>query len=73
MKIVLAGSTGFAGSEILEQCCQSPDIDSIVVLTRRPLATSIREEKVTNIVMKNFTKYSDDTTKAIADADACIW
>lgn len=73
MKIVLTGSTGFIGSEVLQQCIQSQDIDSIVVLTRRPLSTAANSPKVNNIIIEDFESYHTQTTDAVSNADACIW
>jgi len=73
MKIVLTGSTGFAGSEILAQCIKSTSITSIIVLSRRPLKDSQKHDKINNIIMTDFKTYSTGVTKAISDFDACIW
>lgn len=73
MKIVLTGSTGFAGSEVLQQCIQSQDVNSIIVLTRRPLNMTQSDAKVNNIIFEDFESYSPQTIEAISDADACIW
>lgn len=77
MKIVLTGSTGFAGSHILIQCCTTPSITSIIVLSRRALAASSLAQpdgdKISNIIVKDFTAYEDDVVREIEDADACIW
>lgn len=73
MKIVLTGATGFLGSEVLDQCCQSTDIDSIVVLTRKPLQQDRMSSKVRNMVVQDFRHYSAAVIGAISDADACIW
>ena len=73
MKIILTGATGFAGSELLEQCCKSTTIHAIVVLTRRPLEVSKQHSKVQTIIMKDFTVYTPEVVEQIADADACIW
>jgi len=73
MKIILTGSTGFAGSEVLAQCIASTSITSIIVLSRRPLKDSQKHDKVNNIIMADFKAYSPEVIKEISDADACIW
>lgn len=73
MKLVLTGSTGFVGSEVLEQCQQHPDIESLVVLTRRPLDQNRPNSKTRNLIVEDFKQYSDEVSEAINDADACIW
>lgn len=73
MKIVLTGATGFLGSEVLDQCCHSAEVDSVVVLTRRPLKQDVSSTKVQNIVVQDFRSYTLEAIDAISDADACIW
>lgn len=73
MKLILAGSTGFVGSEVLKQCQEEAAIDSLIVLTRKPLDVKNVSPKTNNIILKDFTQYSVDTVEAIRDADACIW
>jgi FlaA1/EpsC-like NDP-sugar epimerase len=73
MKVVLTGTTGHIGGEALKRCLTEPEIDSIVVLSRRELPEYENESRVKVIIMKSFTDYSTDTINAIADSDACIW
>ncbi|KAJ7504311.1 hypothetical protein B0H11DRAFT_1981622 [Mycena galericulata] len=75
MKIILAGATGFIGTEVLAQCLRNPVITSIVVLSRRPLPgiISAHPDKVHVIVMKDFKAYSTEAVKQLEGADACIW
>lgn len=73
MKLILTGATGFLGSEVLDQCCQSDEIDSIVVLSRRPLQQAQLHAKVQVVIVGDFTSYSTDVTEAISGASACIW
>lgn len=73
MKVVLTGATGFLGSEVLDQCCQSTEVDTIVVLTRKALLPDRMHAKVKNFVVSDFRSYSPEVTEAISDADACIW
>lgn len=73
MKVVLTGATGFLGSEVLDQCCQSKEIDTLIVLTRKALQSGRIHAKVKNIVVPDFRSYSPEVITAISDADACIW
>jgi uncharacterized protein YbjT (DUF2867 family) len=73
MKVVLTGATGHIGGEALKRCLAEPQIDSIVILSRRKLTEYENEPKAKVIVMKSFTDYSNDAMNAIADSDACIW
>ncbi|KAF5861520.1 hypothetical protein ETB97_012846 [Aspergillus alliaceus] len=41
MKVILTGSTGFIGCEVLKQCLQNPSITSIVAFSRRDLPPTV--------------------------------
>jgi len=74
MKIILTGSTGFIGAEVLHQCLNHPHITSIVALTRRELPKEVASNpKLEVIILKDFTSYSDDVLQKLAGAEACIW
>ncbi|KAJ6559855.1 hypothetical protein B0H19DRAFT_1027617 [Mycena capillaripes] len=74
MKIILAGTTGFIGSEVLTQCLRSPTIKSIVVLSRRGLpAAFANNPKINVVVIADFKVYPADALKQLEGADACIW
>lgn len=70
MKVILTGSTGFVGREVLSQCLQHPVITSIVALSRRDLPA---HEKLQVAIVEDFLTYSDTIREEIKDADACIW
>jgi hypothetical protein len=75
MKIILTGSTGFIGSEVLRQSLARPDITSIIVLSRRSLAPSpeTNDPKLKVLVMNDFGTYSESDLKELGDADCCVW
>ena len=73
MKIILTGSTGFIGGEVLAQCLKNPAITFIVVLSRRELSKEISDPRLKVIIMKSFTQYPDSVLEELAGADACIW
>lgn len=70
MKLILTGSSGFVGHEILTQCLEHPSVTSVVALTRRELAT---HEKLQVVLMEDFSLYPQTALKSIKGADACIW
>lgn len=70
MKLILVGSTGFVGHEVLSQCLQHPAITSIVALSRRDLPA---HEKLQVTIIEDFLNYPDSIRERIKDADACIW
>ncbi|KAI4247421.1 MAG: hypothetical protein L6R42_009607 [Xanthoria sp. 1 TBL-2021] len=71
MKILLAGSTGFIGREVLDQCLQHPSITSIVALSRRPL--EVKDPKLSVAVTPDFLKYPEDVMRKLEGVAACIW
>lgn len=74
MKIILAGSTGFIGHEILEQCLQNSSITSIVVLSRRDLPSSVAKNPDLKVkIVEDFLSYPDSLLQDIKGAEACIW
>ncbi|OQD87520.1 hypothetical protein PENANT_c005G10105 [Penicillium antarcticum] len=70
MKVILTGSTGFVGGEVLSQCLQHPAITSIVALSRRDLPA---HEKLQVAIVEDFLTYPNSVREKIQDADACIW
>jgi len=74
MKVILTGSTGFIGREVLSQCIQHPLITSIIVLSRREVPSVSSSDKKTKVfIMENFALYPEYVIDEFADADACIW
>ncbi|TVY83242.1 hypothetical protein LSUE1_G001182 [Lachnellula suecica] len=74
MKVILTGSTGFIGKEVLEQCRADKEITSIIALTRRSLGDEAEKDpKVQVIIMKDFKVYPKEVVKQLEGADACIW
>ncbi|KAJ6118697.1 hypothetical protein N7471_013317 [Penicillium samsonianum] len=70
MKVILTGSTGFVGREVLSQCLAHPAITSIVALSRRELPA---HEKLKVAIIEDFMIYPDSIWDDIRDAEACIW
>ena len=73
MKLILTGTTGFVGAEVLAQCLANAAIDSVVVLSRRPLSPDIDNPKLKVLVLDDFTVYPEDVVKELAGAEGCIW
>jgi len=71
MKVILTGSTGFIGAEVLRQCISNPSINQIIALSRHPLSAS--HPKLTQITHSDFTDYPPSLLAQLAGADACIW
>ncbi|KAF2766754.1 hypothetical protein EJ03DRAFT_297769 [Teratosphaeria nubilosa] len=80
MKLVLAGATGFVGSEVLEQCIAHNYIEKIVVLTRKPLDGKYfhnkrATQKIVEIIHEDFAVYDESLLRRLRDegVEGCIW
>jgi hypothetical protein len=75
MKIILTGSTGFVGREILQQCIVHNYISHVFVLTRRPLDDRFSHKKVTQLLHEDFETYPTELLDRLREegVEACIW
>ena len=75
MKLIVSGSTGFVGKEVVIQALKSSTVSSVVALTRRPLDLDgvTDTSKLRTVVLDDFGHYPDEAKKQLAGADACIW
>ncbi|KAK0108612.1 hypothetical protein ONS95_003407 [Cadophora gregata] len=74
MKIILTGSSGFIGSEVLTQAISNPEITSIIALSRKPLPENLTSNpKVSVVIIDDFTSYTPDVLKKLEGAEGCIW
>ncbi|KAF2679277.1 nucleoside-diphosphate-sugar epimeras-like protein [Lentithecium fluviatile CBS 122367] len=84
MKLILSGSTGLVGTEVIRQSLLNPRITSLVALTRRPIDIAaiaaeiggdkdVSVAKVKSVMLQDFTNYPEEVKNELADADACIW
>jgi hypothetical protein len=74
MKLILTGTTGFVGQEVLTQALAHPSITSVVALTRHPIpATFASNPKVKNVLVEDFSTYTPSVLEQLSGADACVW
>ncbi|KAE8450178.1 hypothetical protein EG329_006959 [Mollisiaceae sp. DMI_Dod_QoI] len=74
VKIILAGSTGLIGSEVLSHLLRNSSITSIIILSGRPLPDVVsRDGRIKVIVLKSFLKYEDEVAEELVGAKAVIW
>lgn len=71
MRVVLTGSTGYIGNEVLRQCLANPSITSVVALSRRAPETT--DPKLRVILHDDFTSFPKELVAQLAGADACIY
>ena len=72
MKIILTGTTGFIGSEVLSQALSHPQITSLVVLSRRAFDLP-PSPKLHVVIIEDFTDISEDVMKELEGCEGCIW
>jgi nucleoside-diphosphate-sugar epimerase len=70
MKILLFGSTGSAGSAVLDACLSASIVDEVRAITRRPLMNTHR--KLRTFVHKDFLDYST-VQEAFRSIEACLF
>lgn len=79
MKLIIAGASGFVGTELVHQSLQDSRFTSVIALARRSLEppTDLGPEadlkKFHSVQVNNYDEYSDDVKQQLAGADACIW
>lgn len=75
MKLIVAGSTGYVGIEIIRQALSHPSITSVIALARRPteVPEGVDSAKLKSVICDDFINYSDAVKKELSGADACIW
>ncbi|KAJ4149074.1 hypothetical protein NW754_000510 [Fusarium falciforme] len=79
MKLVVAGATGFLGTEVVRQALSHPKIASVIALARRQTAvpggsgSQADASKLKSVACDNFISYPESVKTEISDADACIW
>ncbi|KAF2720550.1 hypothetical protein K431DRAFT_285664 [Polychaeton citri CBS 116435] len=76
MKVVLTGSTGFVGNEVLEQCIQHSYITHVYCVTRHQIDFKYaKHPKVTQIIHESFDSWPDHILNKLSSAgvEGCIW
>jgi len=72
MKIntIITGSTGMVGEGVLHECLKHPDVESVLVINRRPCG--VQHEKLTEIIHQNFHDLSAIENR-LAGYNACYF
>jgi uncharacterized protein YbjT (DUF2867 family) len=70
MKIIVTGSTGTVGSEVVRQAVADKDIEQVILIARNPSET--KHPKIREIIHKNFLDYNG-LKSIFKEANACLW
>jgi len=52
IKTIITGSTGMVGEGVLYECLQHPDVESVLVINRKPCG--LKHDKLKEIILKDF-------------------
>lgn len=52
IRAIITGATGMVGEGVLHQCLRHPDVESVLVINRRPC--DVRHEKLKEVIHKDF-------------------
>lgn len=70
MKVILTGATGMVGEGVLMECLKHPDVQSILLLNRRP--SGVANSKVTEVIHTDFHDITPLEQK-LTGYDACFF
>ncbi len=70
LKILLFGASGTAGGAVLQACLQTPVVQEVRVIVRRPLGR--RDAKLWELVHTNYLDFAA-VTEAFRAVDACLF
>ena len=70
LRVIITGATGMVGEGVLDKCLNHPDIEAVLVITRKP--TGYSHPKLTEIIHSDFSDISS-LGKSIQGFNACYF
>lgn len=70
IKVILTGATGMVGEGVLLSCLEHPDIQDVLIVSRRP--SQLKHAKLKELIVPDFFKIGDHT-ELISGYDACFY
>ncbi|KAF4962497.1 hypothetical protein FSARC_9420 [Fusarium sarcochroum] len=75
MKIIIFGGNGYVATELIRQSLRSPQVDSLVVLSRSPVAIpeGLDATKMKGIIVDDYGQYPEGVRREFVGAHAGVW
>jgi len=70
IKAIITGATGMVGEGVLHECLQHPDVESVLIINRRP--SNVSHPKLTEIIHADFFNFST-IEDALTGYNACYF
>jgi hypothetical protein len=70
LKVIITGATGMVGEGVLHECLQHPNVESVLVINRRPCG--ITHGKLKEIIHPDFFNFSPIESQ-LAGYDTCLF
>lgn len=69
-KVIITGATGMVGEGVLLHCLESPEIESVLVIGRRPFGR--QHPKLKELILNDFNQLAT-VTEPLSGYDACFY
>jgi uncharacterized protein YbjT (DUF2867 family) len=70
LKVIVTGATGMVGEGVMHICLNSPDVEKVLIINRRPLG--VTHPKLTEIIHADFFDFSSIESQ-LSGYDACYF
>ncbi|MCW3465798.1 NAD-dependent epimerase/dehydratase family protein [Chitinophaga nivalis] len=70
INVIITGTTGMVGEGVLHECLQDPQVETVLIINRRP--SGVSHPKLEEIIHTDFFDYSD-ITEQLTGYNACFF